>query len=361
MRGDCELTALGTLTYCSGGKVLGFGHPFLAAGKADFPMTGGSIHTIVPSQFFSFKLGSSTAPFGRINKDGRVAISGEVGKFARLIPLDVVVKTPDEKKEFSYQMIRDGLWSPALLNLCVFNSILSTCSPLEKAAAVNMSIRLEDYAEPVIIKNIFGGDSPVREWVESVTNSLKGIMDNRFRKVDIADIHLEVELYDTPLSAIIEGVRVDKLEVKPGEDIGLTVILKPYGAEFTPLRTTLTIPEGLPDCELMVTVSDAKSSIQETGARNPEKLKPHSFEQLLELLQETEKNNEVIVRVFTPLGGVSIRGEELPSLPPSMLSIMTSSMETGIRSSAGEIFRRIPTEWVISGTQRLRIKVRGIK
>ncbi len=358
LSGDCELTALGTLTYCDEGKILAFGHPFLGAGKVDFPMTGGSIHTIVPSRLNSFKLGSSTTPFGRISRDTRVAISGEVGKFPDLIPLSVAVKTPDEKKEFSYRMIDNQLWSPTLLNFCVLNSILSTSYPLEKGAEVSLSIRLKDYDEPVIVEDIYGRSTPVRKWLGEITGLLKEIMNNRFKKVDVQDIRLQVELSDKPLSAVIEGIRIDKLEVRPGQNINLTVILKPYGNDYTLLETRINIPEDLPDGELTVIVCDARGSVQMTATRNPEKLKPHSFAQLIELFQEMEKNNEIVVRILTPSAGVTVRGQELPSLPPSVISIMSSSRETGIQSFAGEIFRKIPTKWAISGHHQLQVKVK---
>ncbi len=355
LSGDCELTALGTLTYIEGGKILAFGHPFLAAGKVDFPMTGGSIHTIVPSSFFSFKLGSSTTAFGRISRDTRVAIGGEVGEFSELIPLCIVIKSADEKKEFNYRMIEDEFWSPTLLDWCVLNSIMSTSSPREKTASSKLRIEFKDYSEPVLVQN---STIITEKWLEEITGPLKAMMDNQFRKVDVQSIDLEVELSDTPLSAVIESIRVDKLEVKPGEDINLTVILKPYGGEYTLLRTTITIPKDLPDGELTVIVCDARGSIQMTGTINPEKLKPHSFEQLVELFREIEKNNEIVVRILTPFSGVTVRGQELPSLPPSLISIMSSSRETGIESFGREIFRKIPTKWIISGHHQLQVKVK---
>jgi hypothetical protein len=353
--GDCELTALGTLTYMEDGKILAFGHPFLNAGKVDFPMTGGIIHTIVPSLLFSFKMGSPTTAFGRIHRDTRVAIGGEIGKFPELIPLCIVIKSAGEKKEFNYKMIEDEFWSPTLLDWCVLNSIMSTSSPREKTASSKIRVKLKDYSEPILVEN---STVIAEKWLEEITGPFKAMMDNQFQKVDVQHVDLEIELSDTPLSAVIEGIRIDKFEVKPGEDINLTVILKPYGGESTLLRKTITIPEDLPDGELTVIVCDARGSIQMTAATTPGKLKPHSFEQLVELFQEIEKNNEVVVRILTPFSGVTVRGQELPSLPPSLVSIMSSSRETGVESFGGEIFHKILTKWVISGYHQLQVKVK---
>src|SRR3972149_11607818 len=49
MSGDMELTAIGTVTYCDGDKVLALGHPFVLLGDTDLPMTTDYVHTVLPS------------------------------------------------------------------------------------------------------------------------------------------------------------------------------------------------------------------------------------------------------------------------------------------------------------------------
>jgi len=354
--GDCELTALGTVTYNRKGKVLGFGHPFLGMGKVNFPMTGGTIHTIVPSQMFSFKLGSPTSAVGRINLDTRVAIGGEIGKLPQLIPLHISIKTKSDVKRFSYKMIEDEVWTPNLLNWCILNSIIGTPSAGKKSANVKLEVKLEGYSEPTVIEN---STILINGWSKLVTEPLAKIMTNQFRQPKIQGMNLEMELSDIPLAATIQRVQIDKSEVKPGEDIHLTVNLKPYESRDRTFKTTIRIPENFPDGEFTVIVCDANSSIQITEAANPCKLRPNSLEGLLSLFQKLEKNNEIIVRIFTPFGGFMVHGRELPALPSSVINIMSSSKETGIGSFSGEICRRIPTDWIVSGHHQLQIKVKG--
>lgn len=369
LSGDCQLSALGTVTLCRDGKVLAFGHPFLASGKVDFPMTCGSILSIVPSQFISFKLGSSGPAVGRITRDTRTAISGEVGKFARLIPVHIRVKTDDGKKEFDYRMVHDDFWAPSLLNWCLMNSAADAGGMGEKSASVNMRIRLADIREPVSFENIFSMPLPVSEtvlhaflgslsWQQKLSDSLKQLMENPFRKVCVENINVEVEISDKPVTASIERIRVDKNEAAPGEDLKLSIILKPYESDYVTLRTSIRIPGDLPEGKITIYVCDAGSSLQMTRAVSPEKNKPHSFEQLIDIMQEVGKNNEIMVKVFLPRSGVLIHGEELPSLPGSLVDIMASSKETGIGHLAGEICRRIQTQWVITGCHQLEVMVK---
>jgi hypothetical protein len=362
LSGDCELSASGTVTYCRDGKILAFGHPFMARGKVDLPMTNGSVQAILSSHAFSFKLSSSGAVVGRIGKDTRVAIGGELGKFAKLISSRIRVKAENESKEFNYRMIQDEFWATNLLSWCLLNSILSSGLSGEKSASLNMRIKLAGFREPIVFENIFSKSLPAQNanplgWQAEVPKLLTGIMANQFREVAVENIDVEIELSDKPVTAVIERIKIDRTEVEPGEDVNLTIVLKPYGAEYITRGTTLHIPEDLPEGEITLFVCDARNSMRMTAVMNPEKHKPHSFDQLVDILQEGEKNNEIAVRLFLPRGGVTVQGEELPSLPGSIISIMSSSRETGVERLTGEISRRIPTRWVISGCHQLVIRV----
>ena len=69
MGGDLDMTAVGTVTYVDGDKVLAFGHPFYNLGAVDFPMTRVDVLTVVPSVQSSFKLGATGPMVGRISQD----------------------------------------------------------------------------------------------------------------------------------------------------------------------------------------------------------------------------------------------------------------------------------------------------
>jgi len=56
LRGDLLLSAIGTVTYRDGDRVLIFGHPFFQSGEVRLPLSTASITTVVASQMSSFKL-----------------------------------------------------------------------------------------------------------------------------------------------------------------------------------------------------------------------------------------------------------------------------------------------------------------
>jgi hypothetical protein len=77
------------MTYRDGDAILAFGHPFLNRGNTHYLLTAATIHGVIPSESFPFKIGSAGAPIGIVTEDRRSAIAGRLG----VLPLMVGVRT----------------------------------------------------------------------------------------------------------------------------------------------------------------------------------------------------------------------------------------------------------------------------
>src|SRR5207249_3216206 len=75
VRGDFDLSGIGTVTHIEGHRVYGWGHPFFSLGTCEFPLMTGYIHTIYPRQSVSFKMGSPLRTVGVINADVSTCIA----------------------------------------------------------------------------------------------------------------------------------------------------------------------------------------------------------------------------------------------------------------------------------------------
>jgi len=87
-------------------------------------------------------------------------------------------------------------------------------------------------------------------------------------------------------------------------------------------------------------------------------LQPQSVAQMIRLLNETRRNNRIYVRLLTGTPGAVVNGEALPSLPPSVLSVLEADRSGGsftpIRSAAlGEW--ELPMDSSVSGTRVLTL------
>ncbi|HNG92940.1 MAG TPA: SpoIVB peptidase S55 domain-containing protein, partial [Acidobacteriota bacterium] len=113
--GDFSFAAGGTVTWRDGNQVYAFGHPFLNFGATQFPMSEGSVVTVVPNINNSFKLTIPGPPVGMINQDRTTAIRGQLGQAAPMIPITLNVTTSrGAERTYRFEVINDSFLTPLL-------------------------------------------------------------------------------------------------------------------------------------------------------------------------------------------------------------------------------------------------------
>src|SRR5262249_18803176 len=107
VRGDVDVTGIGTLTYRRGNRIVAFGHPMMGLGALDAPMTPAYVHGLFPSIFESTKMASPLKVVGRIFQDRFFSVGGEIGKLPKMVPVEVQVydTTLNRHKTFHIQVI----------------------------------------------------------------------------------------------------------------------------------------------------------------------------------------------------------------------------------------------------------------
>jgi hypothetical protein len=89
MTGDLNLTAIGTCTEVTQGRVFGFGHAMNNEGAVTLPMGSGRINGIIPNMMTSFKIGEMTQVRGALGADETVGVAGRLGTNAPTVPVDL--------------------------------------------------------------------------------------------------------------------------------------------------------------------------------------------------------------------------------------------------------------------------------
>src|SRR5262249_18811195 len=108
LRGDLQMSAIGTVTYRDGDRVLIFGHPFFQAGRVRMPLSTAEIVTVVPNEASSFKLGVRGREVGVATQDRRSAVAGELRGRARMLPLSVTIRGIGAgPKHFRFESLED--------------------------------------------------------------------------------------------------------------------------------------------------------------------------------------------------------------------------------------------------------------
>ncbi len=108
-----------------------------------------------------------------------------------------------------------------------------------------------------------------------------------------------------------------------------------------------------------MTACDDVSNTRLNLRNNPNLFSPQSVEQVLESLhlQMAARRTNLVLRVPVDAAGVALAGKSLPNLPPSMVHILGNSRRTGAQTMSGALMARKPTEWVIQGSEAVRITV----
>ncbi len=361
VKGDLDINAMGTMTYRDGNKILAFGHNMFSGGGVDLPLCGGYVYTVLPSQYQSYKFASPLKTIGRVFQDRRAGIAAIIGASAKLIPFAVTIKSAGSTQKYEFEVIDHKLLTPNLIGLCSYWSIQST-ERILGSSTINYDLELNLKNKPRLKRQeMFSGDDAAGEATDILIGDLSLLLDNRLEDVTLENGQLELEITETPRIAEIQRVYVGDDIVKPGAELSLTIFLKPLAGTGFTQTAKLKLPKELPEGDLEVVVSQADSALVYERKALPGKYSPETFNQLLDLLERLPSNNEIVVSLFSTGEGATTQGEELPALPPSIVSVLKRSKAGGefqLTDKALVLKERISTDYVITGSVTLSLKVK---
>jgi hypothetical protein len=360
MSGDISLTGIGTLTYRDGDKLLAFGHGLFLSGPVAIPLTGGYVHTIMKSQYRSFKFTSPTVRVGMINQDRETGIAGTVGKEAPLTSVEVNL---EERNKFNFRIIRNKFLAPGLFMVGLFNSFLSEDALFgERTTQVKTNILLST-GETLTIKNTYFSLFTPLDMALVTAYPLKLLLFNEFKPVEIEKVSVTLATIEKARVAIIEKLWLNKKEVKRGEEVKLKVFIRPYRERVLIKEVSLKIPLQVPPGKVFFQVtSEALAQFLE-AQRVPSKFQPKNFTELLDLLKLEARNNLLVIKLISKTqAGLGLRGEELPNLPLSILGVMTSQTQAGeVQLARRVVFleEELLLPYVISGVKFISLNVKS--
>jgi len=366
IKGDMDMSAVGTVTHVEGNKVLAFGHPFYNLGTVDFAMTKAKILAVFPSLETSFVLSVSDRTVGRIVQDRTSGVFGELGKLPRYIPINAnLVTTNGETREFKVQVANDKFFTPLLVNYVMANIVLS-----EERSLGDLSLELRgniylDDAPPIQLQDLFSGnfDMAAMDLSGLVAAVVFYLTNNEFKELGIHRIDLNIGIAEEVRFATLEKVWLGKYDAYPGEIIPMKVYYRNFRGETIVDDLSLPTPNLPSGSEFNLVVGDA-ASIQsiETRQYRTTGFVPRSLHQLIRLLNSLRKRNYIYFKIIAAKPGLFLRGEEMPNSPPTMKSMFSSPRAASTppveitRSTLGEYRHGI--SYVFSGLAVIPLKIK---
>lgn len=376
--GDLDITGVGTVTYRRGNRILAFGHPMISGpsmngmGAIDAAMTTAYVHEVFPSIMISSKVASPIKTVGRIFQDRPWSIGGEIGAMPKMIPVAIHIddKSLGRKRDFNVQVLNHPLFASSLIAGATSEAIFEMRgSPDDAAARVRTEVVAEEIGS-IVRENTFF--DPVMIDV-AATEDLQQIMMmleyNRFYPVRVQKVDMKVEILPEHPTAQIQRIFLKEGKFQPGETVEVGVVLKPFKAEPVTRTISIDLPKDMPTGRMPLivrgTAGGSMGMMMGGPQMDPEGGAPQggpgavieNVQQLIRKYLERDKNNELVARIMLPRSAITISGEKLPGLPPTISDAMRSSKATAVGSEREEIKKVLPTEWVVMGQQQLMVTI----
>lgn len=364
--GDLDMSAVGTVTYIDGSKVLAFGHPLYNLGAVDYAMTKAKVITVVPSLMSSFKLAVSDSLVGKFTQDRSSGLLGELGKIPRLVPVNIRIMDSDgELKEYKIKVVNDKILTPVLLNVSL-GGIVTT----EERAIGDLSLGLlgNIYLENgmnIRLDDLFSGQFDAS--VVSLSSLIAGVVyfltNNEFEELGIHRIDLNIQAFEEVKFSFLEKVWLSKYEASPGERIDVKIDYRTFRGESQREEGSIQVPNLPPGSEFQIVVADAASMARiEMSQYRSATFIPRNLSQLVRMLNNLRKNNRIYIKMIASKPGIFLRGEEMSNLPPSMRSMFASPRAAA--SSPTELTRstlmeyQLPIPYVFRGEAVIPVKIK---
>ena len=356
LRGDLEMSAVGTLTWRDRDRFVAFGHPMFGTGVSSMSVAVAHVHTVLASVQRSFKMASPVRSIGRLTVDRYAAVAGTLGPAPAMIPCTLSVDG-QRRLEYRFEAVDDKVWAPRMIETALAQAVEATERTSGYAMVhLRLEVHVDKLPQPIVMENLFHANPIVPVWL--LTSPLYQLSYNDFAEVHITKVAGRVAVREGRRTASIAEVRVSSTTVKPGDALDVYVTLKPFGAASVVKTAKLTIPRDTkPGTTVIVDVCDASTSRSLDRAAAPGRYRPRNLAQLVRIMAEREPNTHLFVRATLPTMGVTIRGEPYPALPAAMMSALAFSNATGVGPLRETVVERVPTQWVLSGRQQRRILV----
>jgi hypothetical protein len=359
VRGDYSIAASGTVTFRDGDRIYAFGHPFLSLGMSDMPMTESSVVTVISSVNNSFKLSIPGQMVGSISQDRSSGIFGKLGQAPKMIPVKINLRTSRDRSEtYSYEIANDQFLTPLLLNITVFNTIISSERALgESTITLKGSINVKGH-DPIRLDHRFSAHNSAVLAAGSVAQPMSSLLGSGFDDVQISGITLDIASSDTKYAGTLERIAVDRTEVRRGDKIEVQAYVRTESGKQFVQRIPVEIPADSTPGQLLIFVGDG-GALQEGSAAKA--FVPQDLGQLVRAINTVKKSDRLYVKLFRITPGAVIGTDELPNLPPSMVATLNSDRTSGgytptVLSPVYE-HELAPAEFVISGQQLIAVDV----
>jgi hypothetical protein len=365
VRGDMDIAATCTVTYMDAQHLLACGHPLLQFGMVDLPMTKAEVLATLPSPLNAFKIVNATEAVGAFVQDRHTGILGEFGKQPEMIPVTLNIRGGAASKQFHYEVLNNANLSPLAIMATVFNALHGVNEYGEDTTyRMNGRISVNGYPD-VTVQNMFapsdGGQPAAVMAALALGERFSRIYDNPYNVPGIRGVQLDFDLVRERRWARLEGARTDLIEARPGDEITIETLLRPYRGEVILQQIPIHIPTSTSKGPLRILVSDGET-LDRLRHASPLLGRKMDLASTVASLNKQHVNNRVYVSLLEADPEAMVADKVMPTLPLSIMNVMdsmrgTQEMIVQGESSVNEAATG-PLDYVVAGAQVLTITIK---
>lgn len=248
--GDLVLGAIGTVTYLDGTTVIGFGHPFLRAGRARFLLGDGYVYQTIPAPIVggSYKLAEPGTLQGMVTGDRADGVTGRLGSVEAI----EAVATATDRARGTQSTVRatiapDERTAPIIAGLLQDEPYVRVRDGVGGGTlTLTVSIAAPDLRRPFAYRNVYAAAGDVGALASGqVARLMAVLMQNGVRPVQISQVTVTETIESRVRAARIVGARLVPRRVRAGARATLLLRVQPWRASARTLRLRVRVPSGL--------------------------------------------------------------------------------------------------------------------
>ena len=363
VRGDMDVAATCTVTYMDKEHLLACGHPLTQYGMVDMPMTKATVVATLASPMNAFKIVNTTEPVGAFVQDRHTGIMGRFGRDPQMIPVTLSIHGPSGPREYHYEVLNNAKLTPLMMMATVYNALMGMNQYGEETTyRMNGRIRVNGFSD-VRMNNMFSpvDATPTAYAVATALGEHFGrIYENPFEAPTVSGVTLEFDLERERHSAALESARTDVTEARPGDEIMIEAVLRPYRGERIVRRIPVRVPTSVPKGALRILVSDAET-LDRSRRGAPGTGRRLDLHSTIELLNKEHLNDHLYVSLLEANPQATVEDKVMPAVPLSVMNVMegmraTQEMVVFNESAVNE--SSTPVGYVVSGSQIISLSIK---
>lgn len=337
--GDVVLTALGTVTWRDGDKLLAFGHPFMRRGDCSLFMHPGLIYGVVPSRELSFKIGAPGGPpIGSFIADRSAGIGGVLGRAAESFAVEVRVvdEALARERTLKIELVRDPELAPVLAAVCVVQAMEEVMDRQGGGTAtIGWTLTADGLPREVSRDDVvYSASELVGEAAAGPLFALDTLLRNDFGALTPKSLKLSVSISKERRTARLVGLKVEQTKVKAGDSLRLTCLLQPFRGTPYMKELSLQVPKTASPGRLLLEVHGrdkaANGPLSQAMLMAGGLPTPTSLAELVRTIGSTQRGDTLLAELLAPevaaareqasakmaaLPSPDLFGEQSPTLP----------------------------------------------